>query len=182
MTWPTRLQGRPDDEHTQALLRIALLAVILVYRLAIHDRRYNWSAPDLEIVQVLGGLLVLAIAILAAIWLRPQRNIPRRFVGMLADVGACTWFMWIAGDFAFFAIGVYFFIIFGNAFRYGRAYLFASQALCVAGMVSALMLVPFWKIHQVAGFALLILVVVKPLYVWALVQQYRRLAASSEDA
>ncbi len=49
-------------------------------------------------------------------------------------------------------------------------------------MVSALMLVPFWKIHQVAGFALLILVVVKPLYVWALVQQYRRLAASSEDA
>jgi len=44
--------------------------------------------------------------------------------------------MFLAGEAGVAMIGVYLFITLGNGFRYGRAYLFACQALCLFGYIS----------------------------------------------
>lgn len=175
----THLLGRQDEEHTQALLRVAILGVTLAYLGGTYAARHTWTPRHLEIVQVLAGLLALAVVLFIAVCLRPRRNVPRRILGMAADAGASTWFLWTAGDFYLFAVGVYFFIIFSNGFRYGPAYLLVSQAFCVVGMLMALILVPFWQAHRVPGGALLSLLLVLPLYVWVLSRQYEGLTQAA---
>src|SRR6185437_12432434 len=103
-------------------------------------------------------------------------------ISMLADCVGCTWYMWVAGDYGFFVIGVYLFITFGNGFRYGRRYLFGCQALCLAGLVAVLLLVPYWQQRRIAGIGLLIALVVLPLYVSTLLKRIQEARARAEEA
>lgn len=134
-----RLAGREDSEHEQALLRIVIVALVLTYMAVFHGWRNNWTENDVEIVQVLGLFLLIAIGIFSEICASPTPNVTRRLVGMFADTAGCTWYMWVAGEYGFFVIGIFLFITFGNGFRYGRRYLFGCQLLCLLGLVSVLL-------------------------------------------
>jgi two-component system, sensor histidine kinase RpfC len=102
--------------------------------------------------------------------------------GMLADTGAATFCMFLAGESGVSMIGVYLFITFGNGFRYGRAYLFACQALCLLGFSAVLVFAPYWKAHPVAGWCLMIALIVLPLYVSTLSQRIQEAHAKTERA
>ncbi len=177
-----RLHARSDSEHEQALLRIVIVGLVLIYMTIFHGWRNNWTPVDLEIVQVLGAFLLLAICIFVAICVSPEPNVPRRLVGMVADAGGCTWYMWVAGEYGFFVIGIFLFITFGNGFRYGRRYLFGCQLLCLLGLGSVLLFVPFWEERAVAGAGLLIALVVLPLYVSTLLKRIQEARAKAEEA
>jgi two-component system, sensor histidine kinase RpfC len=178
----SRLHARTDSEHEQALLRIVIVGLVLVYMTVFHGWRNNWTPVDLEIVQVLSGFLILAISIFVAICVSPEPNVPRRLVGMVADAGGCTWYMWVAGEYGFFVIGIFLFITFGNGFRYGRRYLFGCQLLCLLGLGSVLLYVPYWEERTVAGVGLLIALVVLPLYVSTLLKRIQEARAKAEEA
>jgi two-component system sensor histidine kinase RpfC len=164
-TLKVRLQSCPDGETGQAIVRFAIGGAVLAYLTIAHAWRGYWTPRGVEVVQAIGGYWLVAIALLIAIAWHPRRNVPRRLVAMLADVGASTWYMATAGDFGFFAVGFYLFIVFSHGFRYGYRYLIGCQLLCLLGMCSVLVLVPFWGWHRVAGGALLTTLVVIPLYV-----------------
>ena len=104
-----RLKGRPDTEHEQAIIRVAVGAVLLVYMLPKVLIDGAAQAADLGfwggVVVFFGGSLV----ILADILRRPAISVSRRLVGMVADTGGCTWYMWVAGDYGFAVIGIYLF-------------------------------------------------------------------------
>ena len=177
-----RLKSRDDSEHEQALLRILIVGLVLAYMAIFHGWRNNWTDGDIEIVQVLAGFLAIAIGIFLAICLRPQPNVSRRLVGMVADVAGCTWYMSVAGEYGFFVIGIFLFITFGNGFRYGRRYLFGCQALSLAGLTGVLVLAPFWEERRIAGIGLLIALVVLPLYVSTLLKRIQEARARAEEA
>jgi two-component system, sensor histidine kinase RpfC len=177
-----RLVERSDSEHEQAFLRIVIVGMFLAYMAGFHGWPGNWSVHDFRVVAILAAFLVIASAIFAAICASPQPNVSRRLIGMLADCGGCTWYMWVAGDYGFFVIGVYLFITFGNGFRYGRRYLFGCQALCLAGLVAVLLLVPYWQQRRIAGIGLLIALVVLPLYVSTLLKRIQEARARAEEA
>lgn len=177
-----RLHARTDTEHEQALLRIVIVGLVLAYMTVFHGWRNNWTPLDLEILKVLGGFFVLAIAIFAAICTSPKPNVPRRLLGMLADAGGCTWYMCVAGEYGFFVIAIYLFITFGNGFRYGRRYLFGCQLLCLVGFGSVLAFVPFWEEQRVAGVGLLIALIVLPYYVSTLLKRIEEGRAKAEEA
>ena len=177
-----RLSERPDSEHEQALLRIAIVGLFLAYMAGAHGWPGDWTAHDARIVAILAGFLAAATAIFIAICLRPAANVPRRLIGMLADSIGCTWYMWVAGDYGFFVIGVYLFITFGNGFRYGRQYLFGCQALCVTGLIAVLWFAPYWQNHRIAGLGLLTALVVLPLYVSTLLNRIQEALARAEEA
>lgn len=178
----TKLHARADSEHEQALLRIVIVGLVLGYMAVFHGWRNNWTQLDLEIVRVLSGFLLLAIAIFVAICVSPAPNVPRRLLGMAADAGGCTWYLCVAGEYGIVAIGIYLFITFGNGFRYGRRYLFGCQALCLIGFVASLLFVPFWIERRVEGVGLLFALVVLPLYVSTLLKRIHEARQKAEEA
>lgn len=166
-----RLLDGPDAEFGQSLVRLLVIGLALAYFTAFHAWRGQWSELDVRITQVLVGFVALAIAILAAIWVWPGPNLARRIIGMLADVIGCTWYMAVGGEYGFFTAAIYVFIVLGYGFRYGPAYLFGCQGMCIAGMLWVLKFVPFWDAHRVAWTAMLMTVMVIPAYVAALVRK-----------
>ncbi len=178
----TRLANREDSEHEQAVLRIVIVGLFLGYMAGFNGWPRDWTAPDFEIVLVLVAFFLIAITIFAAICISPSRNVPRRLIGMLADSGGVTWYMFMAGEYGFFAIGVYLFITFGNGFRYGRQYLFGCQALCLLGFSGVLAFAPYWAERRIPGFGICLALVVLPLYVSTLLKRIQEARARAEEA
>ncbi len=90
--------------------------------------------------------------------------------------------MYLAGEAGVSMLGVYLFITFGNGFRYGRSYLFACQLLCLIGFTVVLLTAPYWAKHQVAGWGLMIALVVLPLYVSTLLKRIQEARNKAEEA
>jgi two-component system, sensor histidine kinase RpfC len=178
-----RLKARTDSEHEQAILRIVIVSLVVAYMGFTYspDSAGGGHAEPL-LVFGLAADLVLAIALFVAICVWPAPSIRRRATGMLADAGAATFCMFLAGESGVAMIGVYLFITFGNGFRYGRAYLFACQALCILGFLAVLFYAPYWEIHRVAGWCLMIALVVLPLYVSTLLKKILEARARAEEA
>jgi two-component system sensor histidine kinase RpfC len=134
------------------------------------------------LVYGLAAALVLAIALFVGICVSPAPSVARRVTGMLADAGAATFCMFLAGETGVSMIAVYLFITFGNGFRFGPSYLFACQALCILGFLAVLTFAPYWKVHAVTGWCLMIALVVLPLYVSTLLQRVQQARAKAEQA
>jgi two-component system sensor histidine kinase RpfC len=178
-----RLKARTDSEHEQAILRIVIVSLVLVY-MGFTYSPDSAGAGHAEPLLVFGlaADLVLAVALFVAICVWPAPSIPRRATGMLADAGAATFVMFLAGESGISMIGVYLFITFGNGFRYGRAYLFACQTLCLIGFSAVLLYAPYWENHRVTGWSLMIALVVLPLYVSTLLKRIQEARARAEEA
>jgi two-component system sensor histidine kinase RpfC len=177
-----RLNARSDSEHEQAALRIVIVGLVLAYMAFFHGTPRNWSAVDWTIILGLSGFFGVAIAIFVAICFWPNKHIPRRLIGMLADNGGATWYMCLAGEYGFSMIGVFLFVTFGNGFRYGRRYLFGSQALSLVGYGCVLAFVPYWQSHRSAGIGLLIALIVLPLYISTLLERIQEARSKAEEA
>jgi two-component system sensor histidine kinase RpfC len=177
-----RFAAREDSEHEQAALRIIIVGLILAYMALFHGAPANWSPVEVTLVVGLTGFFTVAIALFVAIVIWPGKNLPRRLIGMLVDNGGATWYMCLAGEYGFSMIGVFLFVTFGNGFRYGRRYLFASQLLCLVGFCSVLAFVPYWSRHRAAGIGLLIALVVLPLYISTLLKRIQEARAKAEEA
>ncbi|MGH8852035.1 MAG: ATP-binding protein [Casimicrobiaceae bacterium] len=181
----SRLQSRGDSEHEQAVLRIVIVALVLAYMgmtYAPNNLASSTSHSELLLPQGLAAALLLATTLFFAICAWPRPNIPRRVIGMLADAGAATFCMYLAGESGVSMIGVYLFITFGNGFRYGRAYLFACQALCLLGYGWVLLYAEYWQGHRTAGWCLMVALVVLPLYVSTLLKRIQEARARAEEA
>jgi two-component system sensor histidine kinase RpfC len=180
-----RLHSRDDSEHEQALLRVLIVGIVLLYMglTYVPDGGVD-PASHSEPILVLGlsVALALALVIFVAICVFPASNVARRGLGMLADVSAASFCMSLAGEAGTSMIGVYLFITLGNGFRYGRAYLFVCQALCVLGLVAVLALSPYWQLHFVAGISMLVALVVVPLYVSTLLRRIEEATMRAKEA
>jgi two-component system, sensor histidine kinase RpfC len=178
-----RLQGRTDSEHDQALLRIVLVGLITAY---MRGRVGALSGPlggnDSVLLAGLVGFFVLAIGIFVAIYIWPKTNIPRRILGMLADVGFTTFALFLTGESGVWLIGVYMFITFGNGFRYGRSYLFLCLTLCLIGFSAVVVSAPWWRDRPSIGWGLMITMIVLPLYVSTLLARIHEARAKTVQA
>jgi len=170
-----RLKARADSEHEQALIRIFIVAAVLGLMLWRH------STSGL-LLMVLQADLAVALAVFVCICIWPAANVPRRVIGMLADVGTATAVMFLTTEIGYLMIGVYLFLIFGNGFRYGIAYLFACGLLCIAGFTAVLNYAPFWQPHLTAGICLMVALITLPLYVSHLLKAILRERVRAEEA
>lgn len=177
-----RLQSRIDSEHEQAILRIVIVALVLAYMGMVYAPNQITSRGELLLLQGLAGALLFAVGIFLAICTWPRPSVLRRAIGMVADAGAATFSMFLAGESGVSMIGVYLFITFGNGFRYGRPYLFACQALCLTGFSFVLLYAQYWQGHRTAGWSLMVALVVLPLYVSTLLKRIQEARWRAEEA
>ena len=108
----------------------------------------------------------------------PSRN--RRLLGNWLDIVGTTVFLSLAGDIAVVLIGVYLWVTFGNGFRFGKMYLFHSQAISVLGFLIATQVNPFWAKHQpiIVGFFLMLIAL--PIYVAKLIERINEARQKAE--
>jgi two-component system sensor histidine kinase RpfC len=176
-----RLHARSDTEHEQAIVRLGLVSIIVAY-LTITDWAGHESTRAPVLYVLFGLYLAVAVGLLIEICRRPEACPRRRIIGMVGDNVAIATCMYLTTDLGAPLFGVFLFVTFGNGFRYGRFYLFASQALAIVGFSTVLVLNPYWHDQRALGLGLLFAMVILPLYVSTLLTRIQRAREAAEAA
>ncbi|HSD42630.1 MAG TPA: ATP-binding protein [Burkholderiales bacterium] len=176
-----RLKNRPDSEHEQAIVRLALVSIIVGY-LTITDWAGHESTRHPVLYVLFGLYLAVAVGLLIEICRRPEACPRRRIIGMVGDNVAIATCMYLTTELGAPLFGVFLFVTFGNGFRYGRFYLFASQALAIAGFGAVLLSNPYWHDQVPLGLGLMFSMVILPLYVSTLLTRIQKSRAAAEAA
>jgi two-component system sensor histidine kinase RpfC len=159
----TRRRRVVDPELEQALLRIGILSSVVVY-LAI---ALLFDPSDLHELALVSAVSFLVMAFGMLIWIAsgPVRGPVRRVVGILMDVGQSTYGLYFFGLTTSPLYIVYLWVIFGNGFRYGTAYLTLAAVLSAFGFGLVITFNPYWHAHLPLGIGLWLGLIILPAYV-----------------
>jgi two-component system, sensor histidine kinase RpfC len=171
---------RPEME--QAGVRVAIVAMIVAY--LFHAAWQDGFIDANEGVALAWAFATLAFGLSLLVWISlvGGRSLVRRLLGMVVDNAATTACLVLMGEAGAIIIGVYLFITFGNGFRYGRAYLHASQALSILGFGLAVALSDYWRNHTSLSIGVLLACIILPFYVGVLAQRIEEARKRADEA
>ena len=172
-----KLAARPDTEHEQAVVRLAIGALILGYLLP--DAVSRPAEPH---VYVFGIYLAVAALIFSRILVDPGISPTRRVLAALADIGMLTWCLAFFEERGAPFFLVYVWITLANGFRFGAGYLLFALAVSIAGFSAVLYFSDFWRAHLSFGLGLTLGLVMLSLYVRSLVRTLFDALARAESA
>ncbi len=170
-----RLWKRDDSEHIQALIRIG-------FGLAMSAYLYAAIGPRFDIHVVCIGFEVFSVGILLAIAARPHTSALRRGFGAVVDLGTTTYLMATNAEVGAPLFGIYVWVTFGNGFRYGAKWLYASQAMSMLGFAMVIWMNPFWRHHSLMAGGFLILLAAVPYYGGVLLKGVKSAQDKAEQA
>src|SRR5690606_20572645 len=172
-----RFSGRPDSEHGQALVRLAVLAVVLAYML-LHGPRGMEEAYQDVLLMVAAGFLV-GTSLVTAIFLRPGVSRVRRIVGMVSDYGLMAAAMIRIGEPLAWVYVIIMWVTVGNGLRFGNRWLVGAVAMATASFGLVLQASAYWQQNMALGLGLLVGLVAVPMYLSRLL---RALTRATEEA
>src|SRR5690606_20992186 len=177
-----RLRGRPDSEHEQALVRLVITGLFLVYlggaaTLGAHPGMLLWQALMVVLAETLIG-----IGVVVAIFLRPGVSILRRFVGMFADYGSISALMILLGEVTAPLYVVLMWVTVGNGLRYGTRFLYYAIAMAACGFTAVILLTPYWQANKAIAWGLLVGLVAIPMYLSSLLASLTRATEEARQA
>jgi two-component system sensor histidine kinase RpfC len=176
------LAKRDDSEHEQAIIRIVIVFVVLVYLIFSTWKDGFVSATEKHALEIAFMVFVFSLGLLARIAIHPGTSPQRRLIGMVTDIGATCYVMQTGGEVysPFYIILLW--VTFGNGFRYGRKYLFVSTVLSVVGFSLVILMNDFWRTQLSLAVGLLIGLFVLPLYVSSLLKKLTNAISRAEEA
>ena len=166
-----RFSGAGKLEFEQAAIRLVLAGMIAAY-VAWYTTRQS-SSNGAVAFALASAYLAAAIVIFLTIWAWPGPSVIRRVLVIVVDVTVATCCLWALGEGGVVIVGLYLFIILGNGFRYGRKYLYITQALSIAGFAFVIFAGSWWSQHTVIAMGLLYILIIIPFYVGALAERMR---------
>ncbi len=171
---------RPEFE--QAGVRVGVVGLIVAYMFFHAYRDGVLAASEAEALR--GGLVTLAFGAALLAWVVGVggKSVTRRLLGMIADNAATTYCLVLMGEAGAIIIGVYLFVTFGNGFRYGRKYLYASQAMSLAGFGVVIALSDYWGLHTSLSIGVAVAFVALPWYVGVLAQRIEEARRRADEA
>jgi two-component system sensor histidine kinase RpfC len=175
-----RLNAAPELE--QAVLRVAVVGVVLAYLLWYVLRDGTIEPAEYQDLGIISGYLAFGVLLTLWILAAPHVSVARRFLGMIGDNAVATYFLSQMGEGGAAIFFVYFLLIFGNGFRYGRLYLHACQLMGIVGFSAVLIVSPFWSMHMGIGVGFLMALILVPLYVGVLVERINAARVRAEEA
>ncbi|MDH3563190.1 MAG: ATP-binding protein, partial [Gammaproteobacteria bacterium] len=178
----TRLSNRPDSEHEQALIRLVIAIIVSGYfftSATIDNLIFQGLSPSLYLCLC---ILLYAIGIIFWILIRPQTSVVRRTFGIIFDMSATTYALYISAELGAPFFGIYLWVVFGNGLRYGPGYLYLATFLSVFGFTFVLSYAEYWNAHRTLGAGLLISLIVLPMYVANLARQLHAATAQAKEA
>src|SRR3974390_823743 len=184
LSWvASRLRNRPDSEHELTVNRLALSGTAFAY-LAIAALFGRADAAQMLREQSLYFALyeIVSIALFVHLLCNPGISVARRLIGMVSDLGLFSYGMYVGGEAFGPLYPIYLWTIFGNGFRFGVPYLFASAATSVVGFAIAVLSSPFWLTHRGLAVGLGAGLVLLPLYVSTLIRKLSEAKRQAEEA
>jgi two-component system sensor histidine kinase RpfC len=174
-----RLRGRDDSDDLEREMirnRIFFSLAIGLY-LVVTGSTQIWQLR-------LGSEIYIAFAvgffIHSVIWPRPSQI--RRLLSMVVDLGALSYTLHLGGEVTSIFYPMYLWIIFGNGFRFGNAYLFVAMGLGLAAFAAVILSSPFWAQYRLLSIGLLIGILVLPLYTSTLIRKLSQAKQEAEEA
>jgi two-component system sensor histidine kinase RpfC len=169
-----RIAGLSRVEFEHCILRVIIGAVVMAYLLwAFATRHSSWTETDKVFISFLGTWFVFSVGLLCATWVWPSPSTSRRVLGVIGDILVTTVALYFMGSSGFVLVGLYLFVIFGNGFRYGRGYVHLTQILSVAGLIAVGLTDWWWRFQPSVLAGSLALLIVIPLYVFALLDRMK---------
>jgi two-component system sensor histidine kinase RpfC len=178
-----RLRQCPDTEPEQAIIRVAIVTLVVAY--LYWAGVFEGEATDLRVLlhRVMGvSVLVMSWGIVIAILIDPRKSVLRRLIGMLSDMGYTSYALYGGGAVGSPLFVVYFWVIFGNGFRYGNRYLFAAMVLSVVGFSIVLVSSEFWIQYRGLGLGVALGLIVLTIYVSSLIRRLNDAIEHAENA
>lgn len=168
-------------ELEQAIIRIAVGLAILC--LIIYSYLTNTLSNQEYVTFKIDFVFeFLSIFLLAAILKNRFTAVIRRVAGAWLDIGAASIFIALTADIGVMLVAVYLWVTFGNGFRYGKKYLYHSQAISIIGFLIATQSNPYWETHQTIAHSLIAMLIVLPLYVAKLIERMHEARHRAEQA
>ncbi|MDH4093262.1 MAG: ATP-binding protein [Betaproteobacteria bacterium] len=177
-----RLAARPDTEHEQALVRIAVGVVLFFYLLPAAVRADSALGTDLLYLAVMFGYLTFSVLVFAGILQQPGTSALRRLASATVDIGTITFFMSQSGVHAVPMFLLYVWVTLANGFRFGPRYLMFALGASIAGFSVVLAVDEFWSQNRTAGFGLAVAFIALSVYVRSLVKRMFDAVARAEAA
>ncbi len=169
----SRLSNRPDSEHKQVLVRIAITSLFCIY-LAGYVGGDTENPALFATWLILFGELLLSLGLLFAIIRRPDVSDIRRWIGMLADYAAMGAVMHLLGETGAPLYSVYLWVTIGNGLRYGSRYLYFATALSTFSFLVMIQATPYWRENPYLAWGLLAGAAAVPLYFASLLKALTR--------
>ena len=179
----TRLAGRGDTEHEQALIRLVIGIVFFVYLLPDAIRHsVDWAYASKAYLMVMATFLVAALGIIVCILLWPQPSPARRVIANLLDVVTLTLIMVFGEDRTASLFFIYLWVTFGCGFRFGANYLRISLTLSSVGFITVLGVSEYWAQNRTLGIGILVGMIALSLYVLTLIKRLYEAIERAEAA
>lgn len=174
-----RINKAPGHEHEQALIRLiigfSVFSYILITNLESNAVILNVSIEI--ILYTLAGLLIFLW-----IFIDPNKNTYRYNFSNVIDITGLTYAIYLGDEMGAALYPLYLWVTFGFGFRFGKAHLYISAILSLAGFTTIYFFSPYWPQHQVLYAGLLGGLVLLPLYVSTLLTRLKKAIDQAEVA
>ena len=170
---PIRFRNRPDSEHEQALVRLAIAFVILAYLYGLRWFDPVSSGAVAPMLLVMLAETAIGLALVTAIAWRPGVSHLRRWIGMLADYGTLTALMVLSPVALAPLYVIILWVTIGNGLRYGGRYLASATALALVAFSAVMASDAYWRGQPILSVGLLIGLLAIPLYMSSLLRALR---------
>ncbi len=169
------LRGRRDSEHEMSFNRLAFCLIIICY--LVIDGGRNARA----LTGMLGYAFFTIVIFVHILW-RPRVSKVRRFLALALDIAAISIELHVGGEVTSVLFPLYFWVVFGNGFRFGLKDLFVATAVAILGFAAVAVTTPFWMDYPYLSGGLLIGLLVLPLYAGTLIQKLSQAKLQAEQA
>ncbi len=173
-----RFEHRPDAEHVQVMIRLAIVSTAMVY---FHSAYFANNAVNAEFAMLARWAVsisfIITIALSVALLMQPGVSVVRRIIGLVHDVIAISTAMFLGEAGAAAVAAIYLWVTLGNGFRYGIAYLYGCALLSIAGFGTVFVFSDYWHEQTMLSINILILLALIPPYVASLLKSLREAQA-----
>jgi len=176
------LSRRPDSEHEQALIRAVITALLFFYLYWSMSRDGRLDPLEYRLLWVCALYHLCSLGLFLLITIDPVKSPARRYIGMVGDLCLTSYGISIAGDVSGPLYVVLLWVIFGNGFRYGRKYLFASSAIGTISFGVAIYMNAYWRSRPVLAIGLQSGLFILPLYISSLLKKLTIVGKRAEEA
>lgn len=157
-------------ELEQASLRL-IIGVFVFFFFLYWELTNSLTTQALVVFKILLIFELIAVAIFVAILRDVFKPVVRRVAGAWLDISTATALMAISNEAGTMLIAIDFWVIFGNGFRFGKKYLYHSQALALAGYILVINTNSFWDAHHLISYSFIIMLIILPAYVAKLISR-----------
>jgi two-component system sensor histidine kinase RpfC len=158
-----------EAELEQSILRVSIVSLMVIY-LAVMQIG-DPTPGHLMALYSVSAFLFASFLIFAWVAVGPADSRLRKIVGIAHDVGGltCVMYFFDAATAPFYI--AFLWVIFGNGFRYGTAFMALAAVASAVGFGLVISLNPYWSAHTGLGIGLLLGLIVLPAYVATLIKR-----------